>query len=345
MTKSALLAILGGVVVAAAITLNFVFEDADPEAPVVHPPPPPSSSTPSQGSAGKGLTLKPEPKQASTPTNPSFDVVRINPAGDTVMAGRAAPGGVVEIYDGGKKIGEVTADKRGEWVFVPTFPLPPGSRQLSLKMINPDGTKTSSETDVLLVVPERGKDIAGRPAEKESQPLAVKLPSDAPGQVEVLQTPNPQEAGDKITLTVDAVDYNDRGKLTVAGKAPASANVYIYLNNQFQGRSSANGHGIWNLSPKDPVAPGVYTLRADQIGPRGKVIERREVVFARSVPLTDLKPGSLVVIEPGNSLWRIARHTYGSGLKFTVIYEANRDQIKNADLIFPGQIFTLPSLN
>jgi hypothetical protein len=66
---------------------------------------------------------------------PSFDIVRITPQGDTVMAGRARPGAKVEIYDGRTKIGEVTADKRGEWVFVPTSPLAPGSRKLSLKMI------------------------------------------------------------------------------------------------------------------------------------------------------------------------------------------------------------------
>ncbi|MCS5600316.1 MAG: LysM peptidoglycan-binding domain-containing protein, partial [Rhodospirillales bacterium] len=85
------------------------------------------------------------------------------------------------------------------------------------------------------------------------------------------------------------------------------------------------------------------TLRADYIKKDGKVLARREVIFARSVPLTGVKPGSLVVVEAGNSLWRIARRTYGSGFRYTVIYEANKEQIKNADLIFPGQVFALPS--
>ena len=99
-----------------------------------------------------------------------------------------------------------------------------------------------------------------------------------------------------------------------------------------------------NLSPDEVVPPGMYKLRADQVDNNGKVTARREVVFARSVPLTNVKPGTLVVVEPGNSLWRIARKTYGSGFKFTVIYQENRDQIKNADLIFPGQVFSLPAL-
>jgi nucleoid-associated protein YgaU len=67
-----------------------------------------------------------------------------------------------------------------------------------------------------------------------------------------------------------------------------------------------------------------------------------EVVFARSVPLSGIKPGELIVVESGRSLWRIARKTYGAGLRYTIIYEANKDQIKNPDMIFPGQVFSLP---
>ena len=56
----------------------------------------------------------------------------------------------------------------------------------------------------------------------------------------------------------------------------------------------------------------------------------------------ELPDGQSLVVQPGNSLWRIARRTYGDGLRFTTIYEANRSQIRDPDLIYPGQIFTLP---
>jgi nucleoid-associated protein YgaU len=49
-----------------------------------------------------------------------------------------------------------------------------------------------------------------------------------------------------------------------------------------------------------------------------------------------------IVIQPGNSLWRISRVLYGRGIQYTVIYEANRTQIRNPDLIYPGQIFATP---
>ena len=47
-------------------------------------------------------------------------------------------------------------------------------------------------------------------------------------------------------------------------------------------------------------------------------------------------------VVKGDSLSKIAKHLYGDAQKWRKIYEANRDQIKNPDLIYPGQTFTIP---
>ncbi len=52
-----------------------------------------------------------------------------------------------------------------------------------------------------------------------------------------------------------------------------------------------------------------------------------------------------MIVQPGNSLWRIARRLYGDGFQYVQIYEANREQIRNPDLIYPGQIFGVPSVD
>ena len=339
MSKSAIIAIIGGVVVVAAIALNFILESVDEKAALEET----ANVRATSKSPAKPATKIDAKTKSPQVTTPSFDIVRITPQGDTVMAGRAKPGTKVEIYDGAKKIGEVVADKRGEWVFVPSSPLAPGSRQLSLKMINPDGSVVLSESDVVLVVPEKGKDIAGKPVAEPSQPLAMKVPAKPGSGVEILQKPKPDAAG--ITLTIDAVDYDDSGKLDIIGKAPAAADINLYLNNEFLGRGRANSRGLWRQTPERKVKPGMYTVRADFVDKDGKVKSRIEVVFARSVPLTGIKPGTLVVVESGNSLWRIARKTYGSGFRYTVIFEANKKQIKDPNMIFPGQVFALPSVN
>lgn len=369
MNRLAILIGLGAAAVILAITLNFVGSDDDDDVVGKRPPPatesaatqPPSAdgqkpdASPPVKSPTASTTVSPDATTPSTPSTPSmpaparaavapsFDVVRVNPQGDAVIAGRAAPGSRVTILDGGKIIGEVDADARGEWVFVPSAPLPPGSRQLSLRTIGPDGNPLLSDSNVVLAVPEPGKDLAGRDTDKPAGVLALKVPRQGGGPSEVMQQPS--APGTANPLSVASVDYDDQGNLTISGKAPAEASVHLYLNNKFVGRANSGGKGVWRARPKDAVAPGIYTLRADQVDGAGKVQSRVEVIFARSVPLRGVSPGSLVVVEPGNSLWRIARRTYGSGFRYTIIYEANKRQIKDQDMIFPGQVFSLPSIN
>src|ERR1035437_10930494 len=101
--------------------------------------------------AGKAQT----PPSAQGPPAPAFDIVRVNPAGDTVIAGRAAPGAEVTIRQGGKDIGRAHADDRGEWVFLPSEPLAAGARELTLSERTRDGQEIAGSGSVLLVVPEQ----------------------------------------------------------------------------------------------------------------------------------------------------------------------------------------------
>jgi hypothetical protein len=328
--KPVVVAILGVIVVAVAIVLNFALDWGEDDAPRR------STLTAERAQPG-GPAVPGQLAPVPSAEGPSFDIVRINPQGDTVMAGRAKPGTKIEIYDGDRKIGEVESDRRGEWVFVPEGPLEPGNRRLSLIQRDKDGNGVPSSSDVLVVVPERGQG---------GQVLAMRVPKEGqPGSVEILQRPaDDLKANESSKFSVDAVDYDANGKLDIVGKAPPGSLVQLYIDNQFLGRTKANERGQWSLKPEKPVAPGNYQLRADQVETDGKVVARAQVHFARSVPLQDVKPGTLVVVQ-GNSLWRIARNTYGSGLKYTEIFEANRDQIKDADLIFPGQVFKMPGIN
>ena len=68
-----------------------------------------------------------------------------------------------------------------------------------------------------------------------------------------------------------------------------------------------------------------------------------------AVPLADRSPtvfvpeiGTAKIIR-GDSLWQISRRIYGKGTRYTVIFDANQPQIRNPDLIYPGQIFVLPA--
>ncbi len=282
------------------------------------PAPPPAAQV------APGTRAKPAP----APQGPSFDIVRINPQGNAVMAGRSAPGADVTILDAGKPIGHTTADANGDWVFTTTRPLPPGARQLTLAERLPDGTKRQGSAPVLLSIP----------ATAAAPPLAVALlPHGAP---QVLAGPASEGPG---KLGLGTLDYGEHGDVRIAGQAPPGAMVRIYVDNQPAGTATAGPDGRWTLAPEHPIAPGPHRLRLDQLGANGSVIARIELPFRREqLAGQPLAPGSAVV-QPGNSLWVIAHRTYGAGTRYTVIVAANKSLIRNPNLIYPGQVFTLPA--
>lgn len=263
---------------------------------------------------------------APAPSGPSFDIVRVDPHGNAVMAGRAAPGADVTIKDGDKVLGHVKADANGDWVFTSPAPLVPGARQLTLSERLPDGTEHAGGGPVLLNVP----------ASAATPPLAVATGNGAPT---VLSGPAPPGSG---KLSLGALDYGEHGDLRLSGQAAPGATVRVYVDNRPVGSATAGADGRWTLRPDQPIEPGTHRLRLDQLGPDGAVSARVEVPFQREqLAGQALAPGS-VVVQPGNSLWVIAHRTYGAGTRFTVIYQANKGQIRDPNLIYPGQVFALP---
>ncbi|MEO1749535.1 MAG: LysM peptidoglycan-binding domain-containing protein, partial [Pseudomonadota bacterium] len=93
---------------------------------------------------------------------------------------------------------------------------------------------------------------------------------------------------------------------------------------------------------------GVYTLRIDQVASDGTVTSRVETPFKRedeavlASAARDGLPIQEVTVQPGNTLWGISRERYGEGMLFVRIFEANRDRIRDPDLIYPGQVFNFP---
>ncbi|MEM9756164.1 MAG: LysM peptidoglycan-binding domain-containing protein, partial [Pseudomonadota bacterium] len=126
--------------------------------------------------------------------------------------------------------------------------------------------------------------------------------------------------------------------------------VQLYIDNAPVQLAEIDGSGAWSTDLPD-VDPGTYTLRVDQLDAEGDVTSRMETPFLIEEPATiaalpEPQEGGVTVhtVQTGNTLWGIARSQYGDGVLYVQVYEANRDQIRDPDLIFPGQVFTLPEL-
>ncbi len=323
---------------------------AQPSGPA--PAAPASTAPGGQQTAAAPASTAPAAPAAGTAA-PSFDVVRVEPSGEAVVAGTAEPNANVQIMDGAKTIAEGTANDRGEWAMTLDTPLDPGSHDLSIRTTSPDKkTETLSEQSVAVSVPEK----------PGSSPLVV---LDNPGgATKVLQTPQPSDgtaAGPKPDVTVDAVAFQD-GKLYISGSAAIGGIVRIYVDGVVVGDAAVDEDGRWQIATDRAVGSGQHTIRADRIEKdTGKVIARAEVPFQQTGDVATLldvgtagggsagvsSTGSAdlqkVVIKRGDNLWTISRKLYGKGMRFSTIYEANNDQIRNPDLIYPGQVFLLPA--
>ena len=264
----------------------------------------------------------------SEPSLPAFDLVRVDRSGDMVISGRAAPSAKVTIYANDEELASTTAIENGDWTVYTETRLDAGPVELSLSMTTTDGLTIRSEETIVIYVPEREGDI----------PLVLRTTPG--GATEVLQDPRDPSAG-AGPLTLDAIDYDDSGSVIFSGRAEPLRVVQVFANRQPVGETTSDENGRWSMTATN-VRPGVYTLQIYQLDENRRPVYAIELPFERAsnsdIQLRDGK----VVVQPGNSLWRIARRAYGEGVQYTIIYEANADQIRDPDLIYPGQIFDVP---
>ena len=455
--------------------------EAKPAAPVQYADPSALKSGIEQDLAALGLPeakpATPEEAAVEKPEKPSFDIVRVDPEGQAVVAGRSEPGWQVDVKINGETKGKAVANERGEWVWVTKDPIDPGSSEITLEARRePAAPSLSSDQAVDVVVSGTpGKQALvvlseeSRPSkvmqspEEQPQYGAPKVALAPPGDTAPAAASKAAPAGAKRPVTLEVVDYDDSGEIIFSGRGSPGATVRLYVDNNAVGDAPVDGKGGWTLSGRGRIAPGQHALRVDELGPGAKVESRVELPFVRAKPaevaaldrdgktspsvqpvqpaqqeaaasppaaaadtagaepeatpksdklagetvppaapsgapataeppagsaavvtppvtsLTEVPPtagappqptaqqpmgeqqavaglpeattaapdtsrprNGRVVIQPGNNLWNISRVIYGKGTRFTVIYQANKELIRNPRLIYPGQIFATP---
>ncbi len=335
----------------------------------------PAAPTPPAPSAPPSATTPSEPRPAPTAippaaiiappaavTAPSFDVARIGPDGRAVIAGRATPGAKIVLLDGGKEIARGEADARGEWVLLTQDPpLSPGQHELRVVQHVEGRAPVTSEQVVVAVVPmppdakgEAAKSEAAKGGTAKVEASKGQTPNDqtlvmiAPpsGAATLVQPPSAEGVPKSADLQLSTLDYDERGQVTVTGQATAGTTVRVYLDDKMVAEGAAGADGRWRLVPAEPIEHGKHKLRLDRLSKDGKPMARLELSFERLVTATPAATDNrrLHVVR-GDNLWNIARAHYGEGWRFTVIFAANKNQIRDPDLIYPGQIFSLPKVN
>ncbi len=339
---------------------------------------------------------EPEPQAApAMPAAPSFDVVRVDPEGNTLVAGRAAPLSTVEIMLDDQVVDRVETDAGG--MFTSLMTLEPAEAPRVMRLAG-QGADPETASENVIIAPFATKQMPGAEnaeptAAEASQTGDIELRTDpeAEGGTETAlaetepQTPvQPtvdaemaapeattapsvllateegidvlQPGGDAPELlseiALDSISYDPSGEVTLAGRGTGEGFIRVYLDNRPVRTQKIEESGRWR-APLPEVEAGVYTLRIDEVNSQGDVVSRVETPFKREEPeeLAELNSAdapdtgidlSLVTVQPGNTLWGIASRNYGEGILYVRVFEANRDRIRDPDLIYPGQVFEVP---
>jgi nucleoid-associated protein YgaU len=125
---------------------------------------------------------------------PSFDVVRIEPSGEGVLAGRAEPGWQVNIEDQGSKIATALADAEGAWTVVLEKPLRAGDHSLSVQSASPDGARVLASQQAVPVTVGKKKAVAAMVTPEEPSPSPTRAEEETTGTTPGAAGPQPEGA-------------------------------------------------------------------------------------------------------------------------------------------------------
>ena len=310
-------------------------------------------------------------------TPPSFDLVRVDRFGTTVLAGRAPADSLVEALVDGEVAGSQAVGRIGQFAMIFSVDTQRHTLAIGLRATLPDGRSVDSDSSVFVVVPQ-GRMVPVNPVAEDGTGVesiaSVELPTTKLADLEGMQPSvllatnegvrliQPSVPDDEGKLLVEIVSYDEEGEVFIAGSTRSDGGrISIFLNGELVKSSEIQPGGSWWTDLKG-VEPGRYRLRVEEIDQSGTVVASVEMPFQKESPeyaremLTTASRGgedaaagadqgpviSLLAVQRGFTLWGISRKQYGLGRLYVNIFEANRDQIKNPHLIYPGQIFILP---
>ncbi|MEM9960714.1 MAG: LysM peptidoglycan-binding domain-containing protein [Pseudomonadota bacterium] len=202
------------------------------------------------------------------------------------------------------------------------------------------------EEQVLAQVPAPGTYFVSAPivilpvTGGEAAPLLVQ-PDEA--ELSLLQT---RDAAEGLPgLLLQRITYAPGGDVIASGQAKPHHLVRIYANAAPVAEAKAGDSGAWEASIPERLAAETLLFRMDEIAPDGRVTARVEAPFTYAAGESDLVVNEReITVVRGDNLWTFAEQYYGRGIRYSVIFEANANLIRDPDLIYPGQIFTVPEL-
>ena len=257
----------------------------------------------------------------------TFDIVRISKTGDIVIAGKSEPNETIELLDGEEVIAEVISDENGEWIWVSELTIKSGIKKFKLQYKNNLNKSSISDQTVIILVDN----------ESNSVPKVARV---FRSDVENIDMLNLEKLNDAITL--DFLSYSPPGLIIMSGRTISNTEIEILKSSEVLGKTKSNENGVWKFIINKNDANEEISIKTTISG-ETLILTYDEAEIKKRFKNTNFEfYDDRIIVQKGNSLWRIARKTLGGGIFYTEIYKNNLAKIKNPNLIYPGQVFNIP---
>ena len=282
----------------------------------------------------------------------------------------------------GKAIANIDADGAGNFVIVPT-PLAPGNYELTLEAQRPGEPLRLSRQVVTVSVPAKGQKNLVVAVAEPGKPSAVladtAAPPDAKPASATAVTPAPSVSfkttevdrdgfyatgaatppGERVRIYLNgapltAVTAAKDGHWSLTVKKGLAPGRYVARADALDTGEKVIARAEVNFdvpvlapasTPSAAVAAPAAAAPAAAQAPVQEVASNAVTPPAAASSVNDavVPRVDTTTVARGDSLWRISRKLLGHGMRYTSIYEANASQIRDPDLIYPGQVFVMPS--
>lgn len=254
-------------------------------------------------------------------TIPEFDIVRIEKEGNVVIAGRWMPHKNISVMVNGRVIATERTNFDGEFAYSTQTAWDAGNYTIVLVGNDPE---IKSNESVFVYISENGPQNS------------VSLLMTKDGST-LLQMPSSLQDND---LTVSKIDYLDSGRIVVTGDGLPRLRVSLSLNDEYVGFARVSDYKHFGLGADvGELTPGQeYSLTVRMHDGDGRTVG---YVFHKfTMPEMTGDDDTYYTVRRGDCLWIIARNFMRRGILFSII--AERNGIKNPDLIYPQQLLQVP---
>ncbi|MDP2621597.1 MAG: LysM peptidoglycan-binding domain-containing protein [Hyphomicrobiales bacterium] len=290
--------------------------------PTEAPQPPPAAPSAAETPGEVAAMAPQEPTQAQPPAGVgatlrvpvTIEAADYDVGGQLHMSGTAAPSATVRLYYDNNYIGDAEADSEGRWSLSFKRSLDGAAHTVRADEVAPASGDILARAEVSFIAElpesERRRLAEAAEAAKAAPPPGTQV---AAATDQAVTIPDALGAPEEVVEQATPTSTEAVAESVATPPAPPA-------------EETAPAPEAPDMAAAEPTAePPSPALPLAAIGDDPKV------------------PNRITVVR-GDNLWRISRTFYGRGIRYTTIFQANRDQIRNPHWIYPDQVFLIPRL-